>query len=282
MIRAHHPPDTAAIINHYEELDRFYREVWGEHIHHGLWRTGLESPAVAVEQLIAYVSQQAGLSPQDEVCDIGAGYGATARWLVQHHRVQVTALTVVPTQYTYARSVNPTMDGNPRYLLGDWLTNRLPDNAFDVALGVESIEHMVDLEHAFQEIYRVLRPGGRFVLCTWSAAETPTSWQRRYLLEPICGEARLIRLCSEAEHRELLIDAGLKIDSSEDLSAHVQQTWTVCLRRSASKLFHNPQFRRFLRSRRSRNRIFLITLGRMRWAYGCGALRYILFRGHRP
>ena len=42
-------PDVA---RHYDELDVFYREFWGEHVHHGLWRTGTESPEVATRQLV--------------------------------------------------------------------------------------------------------------------------------------------------------------------------------------------------------------------------------------
>ena len=28
----------ASVADHYDELDDFYREIWGEHVHHGLWR----------------------------------------------------------------------------------------------------------------------------------------------------------------------------------------------------------------------------------------------------
>jgi tocopherol O-methyltransferase len=29
-----------SVARHYDTLDRFYREIWGEHVHHGLWRGG--------------------------------------------------------------------------------------------------------------------------------------------------------------------------------------------------------------------------------------------------
>ena len=28
------------VARHYDQLDRFYRELWGEHVHHGFWATG--------------------------------------------------------------------------------------------------------------------------------------------------------------------------------------------------------------------------------------------------
>jgi hypothetical protein len=49
---------SAAVARHYDELDPFYRELWGDHVHHGLWTTGLETPAQAAENLIACVATQ--------------------------------------------------------------------------------------------------------------------------------------------------------------------------------------------------------------------------------
>ena len=46
------PQDVAG---HYDELDPFYRRLWGEHIHHGLWVHGRETAEQAVVQLIVHV-----------------------------------------------------------------------------------------------------------------------------------------------------------------------------------------------------------------------------------
>jgi tocopherol O-methyltransferase len=62
--------------DHYDELDAFYRELWGDHVHHGLWRTGREPAAVAVVQLVDLVAERLGLRAGERVVDIGA---ATAR-----------------------------------------------------------------------------------------------------------------------------------------------------------------------------------------------------------
>jgi tocopherol O-methyltransferase len=51
MIVPREPQTGEDVAGHYDELDHVYREVWGEHVHHGLWRTGREScrsvPAIA-------------------------------------------------------------------------------------------------------------------------------------------------------------------------------------------------------------------------------------------
>src|SRR5258705_9573194 len=89
---------SAAVAQHYDDLDPFYRELWGDHVHHGLWTTGLENPAQAVENLIACVARRLELDPGQHVCDVGCGYGATAQWLAEHHGVHVTGLTISAVQ----------------------------------------------------------------------------------------------------------------------------------------------------------------------------------------
>lgn len=280
MIVPTRPADVAAVVDHYTELDPFYREVWGEHVHHGLWVTGRESPAAAAEQLVIHLAEQAGVRPGHDVCDIGSGYGATARLLARRYGARVTALTVVPAQHAHAVGVDPGAD-NPRYLLRDWHANDLPTASFDVALAVESTEHFTDKPRAFAEAHRVLRPGGRLAVCAWLAAEQPRAWERRHLLEPICSEGRMSGMGSESEYRALLEGAGFAVERAEDVSRRVRRTWAVCLRRAAARLGTDARYRRFMASRASRNRVFLLTLARIWAAYHTGAMRYVVFVARR-
>src|SRR5206468_977577 len=116
------------IAGHYDELDHFYREIWGEHVHHGLWLTGRESSAEAVLQLTRRVAECARIANGADVCDIGCGYGATARMLARECGAKVTAMTISSAQFHFAQAAMP--DENVRYLLGDWLRNDLPDASF--------------------------------------------------------------------------------------------------------------------------------------------------------
>jgi tocopherol O-methyltransferase len=44
MISSSSPVTLRDIGDHYDELDHYYREIWGEHVHHGLWERGDETP----------------------------------------------------------------------------------------------------------------------------------------------------------------------------------------------------------------------------------------------
>ena len=174
------------------------------------------------------------------------------------------------------------MEGNPRYLLQDWLDNGLPTASFDAVYAIESTEHMGDKSRAFREASRVLRPGGRLVVCAWIAAESARPWERRHLLEPICHEGRLPGMGTETDYRELLAGAGFAIEGISDLSREVRGTWGICLREAIRRVWTDPPARAFLLSAVSRNRIFLLTMARIWLAYRTGAMRYIVFRARKP
>jgi tocopherol O-methyltransferase len=263
-----------AIARHYDELDVFYRDVWGEHVHHGLWRTGDETPDVAVRQLVNRVAEAAQLSPGMAVCDVGCGYGATARQLATAYGTEVTGLTISSAQHRYAQA---HATRGMSFLLRDWMDNDLPDAAYDAVIAIESLSHMPDRGHFFREAARVLRPGGRLVVCAWCSADDAAPWARRYLLDPICREGRLTGLATPTEIQRWLDEAGLTLLTHDDLSRQVARTWWIILRRVIGKVLTDDRYRRYLLDGHQHDRVFALTIPRLLAAYGVGALRYGLF-----
>jgi tocopherol O-methyltransferase len=266
---------------HYDDLDRFYREIWGEHVHHGLWTAGREDPSQAARGLIDVVARAAQIASGDAVCDVGSGYGGTARVLVREYAARVTALTISQAQHVYARAVEPGAD-NPNYLLRDWLSSGLDPESFDAVIAIESSEHMPDLAAFFREAARVLRPGGRIVVCAWLTRDRPRAWERRWLLDPICREGRLRGMESMAEYQRLASEAGLASTHSADLTRQVKHTWAICARRIASGLVRRRDYRRFLFHGKTPHRIFALTLARIWLAYELGTMRYGILTAVKP
>ena len=272
---------TGAVRRHYDELDVFYREVWGEHLHHGLWLSGRESPEEAARQLARVVIRLAGVGPESRVCDVGCGYGATARTLAREHGACVTALTLSGAQLAYARRCTQPGD-RVTYRQEDWLANDLPAEHFDAVLAIECVSHMADRGRFFREAYRVLRPGGRLVACVWCAAEAPRPWERRFLLAPIEQEGRLAGLDPASRYEARLQGAGFLVDGAYDLSRAVRRTWRVCMGRLARKLLTDGRYQHLLLDARRENRVFARALPRIYLAYLAGAMRYGLFSAHKP
>lgn len=270
-----------AVADHYDELDPFYREIWGEHVHHGLWLTGQESAIQAVEGLITYLSEELQLRPGQNICDVGCGYGAMAEYLATQTGVHVTGLTVSPEQMKHAQ-LRSGKSSILSFLCQDWLENRFNENTFDCIIAVESSEHMADKQGFFDEAFRTLRADGKLAVCAWLARTDSTPWEERHLLEPICREGCLASMGTEAEYRTWATNAGFVVDSFRDLSLQVRRTWTICARRVAWMLLTDPRYRRYLLDARAKNRIFALSLLRIWVAYLMGSMRYGLLFAHKP
>jgi len=276
MIFPNEPQTAADVGGHYDELDDTYRAIWGEHVHHGYWRTGKESPREATEALIELVAERLGLAPGQALCDIGCGYGATAEYLAASRDVAVTGLTISAAQARIAVARTPAA-GSVAFLHRDWLDNRLPGAAFDRAYAIESSEHMVDKQRFFDEAFRVLKPGGRLVACVWLAKSAPSRFEIRHLLEPICREGRLPSMGSQEEYEALAANAGFAPRGFDDIGREVRKTWSICARRVAAKLLTDRDLRRLALSRSTKNRSFLLSLPRLMLALRTGAMRYGVF-----
>lgn len=280
MIESSLPMPRDEVARHYDQLDRFYREIWGDHVHHGLWLTGKETSDEATRNLTDAVVARAQLAPGMTLCDVGCGYGHTARIIAREQQVKVTGLTVSPAQHQYALSVTQPED-NATFLLEDWLHNERPSASFDALIAIESTEHMADKVKVFTEAARVVKPGGRLVVCAWLANENLKPWEQRHLIEPICREGRMPGMGTETEYKQWMTDAGFEVRSADDVSMQVARTWPICAWRFFLGVLRKPSYVRFLLDPKNDNRIFALTMLRLWLAYHRGAMRYVIFSAVR-
>lgn len=272
--------------------------MWGEHVHHGLWSSGSESPEEAAVALARYVADAAGLSapdadalggspvaavdvadaagasPRASVVDVGCGYGAVARLLARERGATVTGLTLSGAQAAAAPPV-----AGVTLLVRDWLSNGLEDASFDAAIAIESLSHMPDKPRAFAELGRVVRPGGRVVIVDWLTRESPGPRETRLLLRPICEEGHLPSMHSMGEYAALLRSSGFAVERTEDLTARAARTWSVVISRLLPLLARDRRLlAALLRSGEAR---FGLSLLRIPLAYRLGSMRLGLLAGQR-
>jgi tocopherol O-methyltransferase len=141
---------------------------------------------------------------------------------------------------------------------------------------------MPDLAVFFDEAARVLRPGGRLVVCAWLTRDRLSGWERGALIDPICREGRLRGMETTGLYRRLAVASGLEPMSFRDVSRQVSPTWSICARRVLAALLRNPADRDFFLRTGGPNRIFAVTLLRIWFAYALGAMRYGILTFERP
>jgi tocopherol O-methyltransferase len=269
-------PPVATIARHYDSLDYFYRDIWGEHIHHGLWLSGTESPAEAAEQMGRHVLAGLKLTPGARLADVGCGYGGTARLAAEIHGANVVGFTISEAPRSHAEKFNVSR-GSVEIRLQDWAQAKLAEGSVDALLSLESIEHMPDRAAFAREARRVLRRDGRMVICTWLAAEQVSDWSQRHLLEPIAREGRQAALVTAPELKNLLIAAGFAEVLVEDLSVQVRKTWSIVIRRMLLCLLTRRRYWQLLFNASASDRVFALTACRILAAYQTGAMRYAVF-----
>lgn len=93
---------------HYDLTTAFYRLLWGQHIHHGLWEpdhglvTG-DSPLAAQIHLVNTLARKASIGKGQRVLDVGCGMGGSSIHLARELGCDVTGVTLGTAQKQFQR-----------------------------------------------------------------------------------------------------------------------------------------------------------------------------------
>jgi 27-O-demethylrifamycin SV methyltransferase len=202
----------------------------GEELHYGVFEDESEELSVATGRLTAAMEDAAALSAGLEVLDVGCGTGAPACHLAAQHEVRVTGITtsVEGVQAATERAAAARLEQRTTFLVRDGMDNGFPDGSFDRTWVLESSHLMRDRGALIAECARVLRPGGRIVLCdivlrrAMDLAEVRRLRKPLMLLRDVFGDARMEPV---AEYARLAEDNGLDVLETVDLTAATRPTF---------------------------------------------------------
>jgi ubiquinone/menaquinone biosynthesis C-methylase UbiE len=150
--------------------------------------------------------QQVTVAKNAVILDIGCGGGSTVRKFAalapegKIVGIDYSAASVAVSRATNAHEIEA---GRVQIDQGSVAALPFPDRTFDIVSAVETHYYWPDLPANMREILRVLKPGGTFILI----AEAYRGGPLRYFYAVVM---RLLRAAflSDAEHRELLLQAG--------------------------------------------------------------------------
>jgi tocopherol O-methyltransferase len=221
--------DTASIRNHYDVVSPYYRDLWGAHIHHGLWRTGQETAAEAQELLIEELISRARIPRGARILDAGCGIGGSSIYLAKNLGAKVTGITVSPMQVQMARAASQREGVDVAFELMDAQDLHFPpEQQFDCIWSIEAISHFADKQKFFDRASHLLAPGGVIALTDWFKRSGLTAVEEKELLDPI-ERGMLIELNSIDDYLRILAGAGNLTERTANLSQEVARTWDLCL-----------------------------------------------------
>jgi demethylmenaquinone methyltransferase/2-methoxy-6-polyprenyl-1,4-benzoquinol methylase len=148
-------------------------------------------------------ARAAGLAGGQTAVDVACGTGALTRELA----ASAPAATVLGVDFSWEmvrRAAAAEAGPDPAYLVGDALRLPLRDASVDVVTIAFGLRNLPEPGRGLLELRRVLRPGGRLVICEFSQPVVPVlrGVYRRYLTRLMPVAAR--RLTSDPEAYQYL------------------------------------------------------------------------------
>jgi tocopherol O-methyltransferase len=217
--------EKTKIIEHYDFASPYYHALWGEHLHHGYWRTGTETKEEAQLALTIHLAEASQVPRGAAILDVGCGFGGSSIYLATRHQATVTGITVSPVQAAMAQEASDKANATARFLVMDADDITLPDK-FDVVWSIEAVSHFTNKTGFFNRAAEMLNPGGTLALIDWFKQEHLSAAQYRTCITPI-ERGMLVELNTSADYAEMIRAAGLEITHTSDLSEQCSKTWEI-------------------------------------------------------
>jgi ubiquinone/menaquinone biosynthesis C-methylase UbiE len=162
-----------------------------------------------LELWLPHFIEFAGLAAQQRVLDLGCGTGGFARAMAQRLQAEVIGVDVAAHLLRYAAAQSHALP--LRWVLGQAEALPLADQTVDRVLMSLVLHQIAHRQQALQEVYRVLRPGGRVLVRTVDPEVTLRAWVPfRFFPKVAHVEAArlptidvILTLCRQAGFREL-------------------------------------------------------------------------------
>ncbi len=162
------------------------------------------------------IARELAITKDSHVLDLGSGLGGPARTLAELIGCRVTGIDLT-AEFCALATVLSTWTGladRVQFHVGDATSTGLPDFSVDAVMTVHVAMNIADKPALYAEAFRVLRPGGRFVVYDVLQGEGgdlhyPVPW---------AADSSTSFLATTAEMRELLSAAGFRIVSETDSS----------------------------------------------------------------
>ncbi|MFD7812862.1 class I SAM-dependent methyltransferase [Streptomyces sp. NPDC059785] len=206
-----------------------YAALLGRTRHFGWYEPG-DSPwafAAAIRRMELVVARKLALSPASSVLDAGCGVGDTARTVAKESGAYVTGIDGIEPDVALARQ-RSVRTGEPgrhtRFLVANYHALPFADASFDGVYTMESFVHSCDPRRGLAEFLRVLRPGGRLVMCEYSSTpQARLSPQARSALVRVCELSGMpgMLMMTHGRLERLLRQAGFTVDSAYDATEKI-------------------------------------------------------------
>ncbi len=174
---------------YYESMNRALKSLNNEYtmLHYPLYVNASDSFKQAQENLTDYCISLLKPLINKEVLEIGCGNGVQALYInSRHDPLKITGIDLNKDNIEIANGEKDRANTGKVQFLVDNAQNltQIPSDSIDVLLNIESAFHYPDKPAFIKEVYRILRPGGQFLI-----ADILTAREKRERIMEIGGKS---------------------------------------------------------------------------------------------
>ncbi len=218
------------VTGYYDLVTDIFEYGWGESFHFAP-RFRNEGFAASISRHQHFLAARMGLRPGIRAIDVGCGIGGPMRGVARFSGCNV--LGINNNVYQIGKAIEKNREAGLDHLCDlletDFMNMPIEDGAMNAAYAFEATCHAPDKTALFQEIHRVLEPGGLFGAYEWCLTdlfdENNSDHQRikRFIME---GDG-LPDIWTIEATKQCLRDAGFEIVEVEDraLSSDPETPW---------------------------------------------------------
>ena len=176
------------VAEYYDSTQNHYEKWWGlkDHraLHYGIWDKGIRSFGEAVANTNRLMLQIAKIEAHHHVLDAGCGVGGSSFFIHKEIGASVHGITLSGKQLDTARQTANDLslkNEQVKFSIMDFTRTDFSDQSFDVIWACESVCHTPDKADFLSESMRLLKPGGRIIICDFYATPKGLEDDKRYM-----------------------------------------------------------------------------------------------------
>jgi len=159
---------TSLVNEYYDLVTDFYEFGWGQSFHFAPRFDG-ETFFESLARHEYYLAARGQFKPTDHLIDMGCGVGGPLRNMCRFTGAKVTGINNNAYQIRRAKRWDTKygLQGQTDYVKTDFNSMPFEDASIDGGYAIEAICHSCDKVRTYKEVFRVLKPGARFVSYEW-------------------------------------------------------------------------------------------------------------------
>ncbi len=161
------------VIHYYNESQFLYDIFWMNKrnlaMHFGYWKPDTKNRHEALMNENLDVEKSLRIVKDDIVLDAGCGVGGSSIQIAKQYGVRVVGIGLVEKQIKSAirNAEIRGVEGLTSFKVVDFNKTKFEDESFTKIFAIESACHSEDKEEFIKEAHRLLKPGGRLVVCDY-------------------------------------------------------------------------------------------------------------------